>query len=164
MFDHILHWGGWPCCPFFSFALFFFSRVWELPHWPTKGEGQILSMYDTTICGSVFWENPDADTFSLACWYRDNHMILVGSVSLLISVFLVFFPCRMLFLFARENAPRRNRREVSKLEERHMLTKEFSHVCVCRKEKNDAAASTWAKDPQAPKKINFQEKICGNGG
>ena len=64
-----------------------------------------------------------------------------------------------------KNAPRRNHQEVSKLEERHMLTKEFSHVCVCRKEKkSDAAASAWAKDPQAPKKINFQEKICGNGG
>ena len=70
-------------------------------------------------------------------------MILVGCVSLLISVFLVFFPCRMPFLFARENAPRRNRREVSKLEERHMLTKEFSHVCVCvERKKSDAAAST----------------------
>ena len=34
------------------------------------------------------------------------------------------FPCRMPFLFARENAPRGNRREVSKLEESHMLTKE----------------------------------------
>ena len=33
-------------------------------------------------------------------------------------------PCRMSFLFPRENAPRRNRRDVSKLEQRHMLTKE----------------------------------------
>ena len=33
-------------------------------------------------------------------------------------------PCRVSFLFPRENAPRRNRREVSKLEETHMLTKE----------------------------------------
>ena len=60
-------------------------------------------------------------------------------------------PCRISFLFPRENAPRRNHQEVSKLEERHMLTKGFSHVCVERK-KSDAAASTWAKDPQAPKK------------
>ena len=33
-------------------------------------------------------------------------------------------PCRMSFLFPRENAPHRNRGEVSKLEQRHMLTKE----------------------------------------
>ena len=33
-------------------------------------------------------------------------------------------PCQMSFLFPRENAPHRNRREVSKLEQRHMLTKE----------------------------------------
>ena len=33
-------------------------------------------------------------------------------------------PCRMSFLFPRENAPHRNRQEVSKLEQRHMLTKE----------------------------------------
>ena len=44
-------------------------------------------------------------------------------------------PCRILFLFPRENAPRRNDQEVSKLEERDMLTKEFSHVCVERKKK-----------------------------
>ena len=55
-------------------------------------------------------------------------------------------PCRI-----RENAPRRNDEEVLKLEERDMLTKEFSHVCVAWK-KSDAAASTCAKDPQAPKK------------
>ena len=33
-------------------------------------------------------------------------------------------PCRMSFLFPTKNAPHRNRREVSKLEQRHMLTKE----------------------------------------
>ena len=33
-------------------------------------------------------------------------------------------PSRMSFFFPRENAPRRNCREVSKLEQRHMLTKE----------------------------------------
>ena len=33
-------------------------------------------------------------------------------------------PCRISFLFPRENAPRRNHQEVSKLEQRHMLTKE----------------------------------------
>ena len=70
---------------------------------------------------------------------------------------------RLGFHKSGENAPRRNDQEVSSSEERDMLTKEFSHVCVERK-KSDAAASTWAKDPQAPKKINFQQKICGNGG
>ena len=33
-------------------------------------------------------------------------------------------PCRMSFLFPRENEPHRNCREVPKLEQRHMLTKE----------------------------------------
>ena len=61
-------------------------------------------------------------------------------------------PCRI-----RENAPRRNDEEVLKLEERDMLTKEFSHVCVAWK-KSDAAASTCAKDPQAPKKSTSKRR------
>ena len=58
-------------------------------------------------------------------------------------------PCRILFLFPRESP--------GSLEERHMLTKEFSHVCVERK-KSDAAASTWAKDPQAPTRNQLPRK------
>ena len=38
-----------------------------------------------------------------------------------------------------------------------MWTKEFSHVCVESK-KSDAAASTWAKDPQAPKKKSTSKR------
>ena len=73
-------------------------------------------------------------------------------------------PCRIPFLFPRENAPRRNHQEVSKLEERHMLTKEFSHVCAERKKKWRCGKHLSKGSPSTEKKINFQEKICGNGG
>ena len=61
-------------------------------------------------------------------------------------------PCRISFLFPRENAPRRNRQEVSKLEERHMLTNGFSHVCVERKTKVTLRQALEQRIPKHRKK------------
>ena len=74
---------------------------------------------------------------------------VLGSTSQRESTCDAASPCRILFSFPK--GKRASEESPGNLEERHMLTKEFSHVCVERK-KSDAAASTWAKDPQAPKR------------
>ena len=73
-------------------------------------------------------------------------------------------PCRISFLFPRENAPRRNHQEVSKLEERHMLTKEFCHVCVERKKKWRCGKHLSKGSPSTEKKSTSKKRYVETAG
>ena len=84
MFDHILHWGGWPCC-------FYFSRVWELPHWTTKGEAQIfvngvIRPFVVRSFGKILMQIHSV-------WHADIRTIiwLLSVVSLFSSLYFLFF-------------------------------------------------------------------------
>ena len=70
-------------------------------------------------------------------------------------------PCRILFLFPRENAPRRNHQEAWK---KDICWPRSFLMCVSKGKKVTLRQAFELRIPKHRKEINFQEKICGNGG